>query len=167
MLRFWRPKGAKGVGGVRERAAGNTWLQPCPPSDLSPSPLCRVIKGKTIFSYYFIKHHGCLFIAVSSGSYSIPAVVVCTVPDWTEKAHWSSFRWNMELTKSVTPLPPPHTHKHTHTQRESVCVCVLDKWLNVFLSNAMYLFSSPECVVSGYKCNLYATSSLHRPSVDS
>lgn len=51
------------------------WPQPCPPPDLSPSPFCRAIKRKTIFSYCFIKHYVALFIAVSPDSYCIPAVV--------------------------------------------------------------------------------------------
>lgn len=113
-------RGQKDVGGVREQAAGNTRLQPCPPPDLFLSPLCRVIKGKTIFSYCFIKHYVGLFITFSPDSYSIPVAAVCTAPDRTEKAFWSSFRWNMELTESVTP--PPHTH--TNTQRDTACNCV-------------------------------------------
>lgn len=61
--------------------------QPRPPPDLSPSPFYRAIKGKTIFSYCFIKHYVALFIAVSPDSYSIPAAAVCTAPDRTEKDH--------------------------------------------------------------------------------
>lgn len=85
-----------------------------------------------------------LFIAVSPDSYSIPAV--CTAPDWTEKAHWSSIRWNMELSNRVPPL-------QKDTARNAVSVCVLDKWPNVILTYVLYCLSSHESVVSGYdKC---------------
>ena len=103
-------RGRKQVGGLKELAAENAWPQPRPPPDLSPSPFCRAIKGKTIFSYCFIKHYVALFIAVSPDSYSIPAAAVCTAPDWTEKDHWSSIRWKMELSESVTPPPPTEQH---------------------------------------------------------
>lgn len=77
----------KEVGGERERAAGNTRPQPCLPPDLSLSPFCRAIKGKTIFSYCFIKHYVALFIAVSPDCDSIPAAAVCTAPERTEKTY--------------------------------------------------------------------------------
>lgn len=113
---FEGERGQKEVEGWRRWAAGNAWPQPCPPPDLSSSPFCRAVKGKTIFSYCFIKHYVALFIAVSPDSYSIPAEAVCTAPDRTKKAHWSSSRWNMELSESVTPPTEGH-----HTQ---MCVCV-------------------------------------------
>lgn len=116
-------RGQKEVGGEGEGAAGNTRPQPCPPSDLSLSPFCRAIKGKTIFSYCFIKRYVALFIAVSPDSYSIPAAAVCTAPDRTEKAYWSSFRWNMELSESVNP-PPPTPHRGTLHATVYVCVLV-------------------------------------------
>lgn len=141
-------KGAKKVGGQREWAAGNARPQPCPPPDLSPSPFCRAIKGKTIFSYCFIKHYVGLFIAFSPDSYSIPAAAVCTSPGWTEKAHWSSIRWNMELSESVPP-----TSTYTQTLHAAECACLLEKWRNLILSNVLYCLSIHESVVSCYnKC---------------
>lgn len=37
-------------------------------------------------------------------------------PEWTEKTYWSSIRWNMELSETVTPPAPQHC--------VDVCVCV-------------------------------------------
>lgn len=81
-------KGGQGeVGAVGEmaRAAGNTWPQHCPPTDLSPSPLRTAINGGRLFSYCFVKHYEALFIAVSPDSYSMAAAALSTAPDRSEK----------------------------------------------------------------------------------
>ena len=138
-------------GGENKWEAWGSELQKTPdrsrvlPLIYPPSPFCRAIKGKTIFSYCFIKHYVALFIAVSPDSYSIPAAAVCTAPDRTEKDHWSSIRWKMELSGSVTP-------PYRATLHANVCVCVLDKRPNVILSYVLYCLSFHERVVSGYRC---------------